>query len=98
MFYDKTSLPDDKQYYYEFNATGMDQKELKQTSYEVYKFLDILLLILYPKISPRGEYANIQLNPIYFNYNKDGGFIMTKQRSPLARPIQNQRSHNTTNR
>jgi hypothetical protein len=26
MFYDKTRLPDDKQYYYGFNATGMDQK------------------------------------------------------------------------
>jgi hypothetical protein len=29
MFHDKTKLPDDKQYYYEFNATGMDQKGVK---------------------------------------------------------------------
>jgi hypothetical protein len=29
MFHDKTRLPDDKEYYYEFNATEMDQKGLK---------------------------------------------------------------------
>jgi hypothetical protein len=29
MFHNKTKLPDDKQYYYEFNATGMDQKGVK---------------------------------------------------------------------
>jgi hypothetical protein len=29
MFYDKIKLPDNKQYYYEFNATGMDQKGVK---------------------------------------------------------------------
>jgi hypothetical protein len=29
MFHDKTRLPDDKQYYYEFNTIGMDQKGVK---------------------------------------------------------------------
>jgi hypothetical protein len=29
MFHDETRLLDDKQYYYEFNATGMDQKGIK---------------------------------------------------------------------
>jgi hypothetical protein len=29
MFHDKTRLLDDKQYYYEFNATGTDQKGVK---------------------------------------------------------------------
>lgn len=29
MFYDKTGLLDDKQYYYEFNSTGMGQKGIK---------------------------------------------------------------------
>jgi hypothetical protein len=35
MFYNKTKLPDDKQYYYEFNATGIDKKELKWIYYEL---------------------------------------------------------------
>jgi hypothetical protein len=29
MFHNKIKLPDDKQYYYEFNATRMDQKGVK---------------------------------------------------------------------
>jgi hypothetical protein len=29
MFHDKTGLPDDKQYCYEFNATEMGQKGIK---------------------------------------------------------------------
>jgi hypothetical protein len=29
MFHDKIRLPDDKQYYYESNATGMDQFGVK---------------------------------------------------------------------
>ena len=29
MFHTKIRLPDDKQYYLEFIATGMDQKEVK---------------------------------------------------------------------
>jgi hypothetical protein len=29
MFHDKAGLLDDKQYYYEFNATGMGQKRDK---------------------------------------------------------------------
>jgi hypothetical protein len=29
MFHDKTRLPNDKEYYYEFNATEMDQKGVK---------------------------------------------------------------------
>jgi hypothetical protein len=30
MFYDNARLLDDKQYYYEFNATRMDQKGVKK--------------------------------------------------------------------
>jgi hypothetical protein len=61
------------------------KRELKWISYGVYKYLDILLLILYLKISPRDEYANIQLNSIYFNCNKDGGLFINSCRGSLAK-------------
>jgi hypothetical protein len=39
MFHNKIKLPGDKQYYYEFNATRMDQTEVKWIKYELNKFL-----------------------------------------------------------
>jgi hypothetical protein len=44
MFNDKIRLPDDKQHYYEFNATGMDKKGAKMNTYELNKFLKFFML------------------------------------------------------
>jgi hypothetical protein len=50
MFHNKLRLPDDKQYYYEFNATGMDQfgvKMIKLWIKQVSGIIFILKIIFY---------------------------------------------------
>jgi hypothetical protein len=42
MFHNKTKLPGDKQYYYEFNATGMDKKGVKIWIKQVSRVIFIL--------------------------------------------------------
>jgi hypothetical protein len=43
MFHNKIKLLDDKQYYYESNATGMNQKALKWIYYDLNKLLELFL-------------------------------------------------------
>jgi hypothetical protein len=38
MFHDKTRLLDDRQYFYEFNATGMDQFGVKKEVMDLLRF------------------------------------------------------------
>jgi hypothetical protein len=43
MFHTKTRLLNDKQYYYELNATGMDQKGVKMKKLCIYEVLGFSL-------------------------------------------------------
>jgi hypothetical protein len=44
MFHNKLRLQDDKQYYYEVNATIMINLELKRINYELNNFLALFIL------------------------------------------------------
>jgi hypothetical protein len=69
-----------RKYFYEANAIGTGQSELKWISYDFPKFLCTSVLFFMPKINSRGNMQSLHLILFSFHIKMDGGLVIGKSR------------------